>query len=366
MVSWLGVLLGFLVLLVAVGGFVRLSGSGLSIPEWPFINGSLLPPFSDADWVTVKQEFLRDHQRLKSMQEAGAIGLGHIGRFPTDMADFKVMFYIEWSHRALASFIGFIAVACLVISLRKKVLWNRGGQLLATVVILLIGQATLGGFLVKSGTSTHFLFLHLGMAAIIFSLVIWLLLSFLCPSKPVKVDSETRSKRNLSQRLLVLAMVVTWLQIVFGALVAGSRAGAAVISDWPLMNGQLVPDLWNASQGFWWNALDNSVMLQWVHRSFAWFVVAMILLTFIAVVRSPAGERQRMAVHLVLGLLLTQMALGVMNVFEGGMNTILALAHLVTGFLLLGSQVVVLFDMRHEQPAEFVPRAYDLPVGKTA
>ena len=179
LVSWLGVLLGLLIFLVAIGGFVRLSGSGLSIPEWPFINGSLLPPFSDADWLTVKQEFLRDHERLKALQEAGAVGLGHIGRFPADMSDFKVMFYIEWSHRALASIIGVIALACLVVSIRKRELWQRGGQLIAAVVILLIGQATLGGFLVKSGTSTHFLFLHLGTAALIFSLVIWLLLTYL-------------------------------------------------------------------------------------------------------------------------------------------------------------------------------------------
>ena len=146
MVSCLGVLLGLLMLLVVVGGFVRLSGLGLSIPEWPFINGSLLPPFSDADWVTVKQEFLHDHKRLKAMQESGAIGLGHIGRFPTNMADFKVMFYIEWSHRALASAIGIISMACLAISMRKPQLWSRGGQLLAAVVLLLIGQAILGGY----------------------------------------------------------------------------------------------------------------------------------------------------------------------------------------------------------------------------
>ena len=99
---------------------------------------------------------------------------------------------------------------------------------------------------------------------------------------------------------------------------------------------------------------------------FAWIVVAAVLAMFLAVVRSPAGERQRMALHLVLGLLLTQMALGVMNVFEGGTNTILALAHLVTGFLLLGAQVVVYFDGRHEEPFVQARGALGLSTGKTA
>ncbi|TVR08957.1 MAG: heme A synthase [Planctomycetota bacterium] len=351
LVSWMGVLFGMIVLLIAVGGFVRLTGSGLSIPEWPFINGSLLPPMSAEGWVVLKEEFERDQERLQAAIAAGAVGMGSLGRIPEDMADFKVMFYIEWSHRALASIIGLIAIACLIVAMRHKVLWARGGQLLSTIVILIIGQAILGGLLVKSGTSTQFLFLHLGTAAIILSLVVWTLLRLLQPAQEPKVETATAYARRGSRRWLVLAMGITWIQLVFGALVAGSRAGAAVVSDWPLMNGVLVPNLWNDRFGLWWNLLDNAILLQWVHRWFAWVVVAVIAIAFIAVVRSPAGIRQRMAAHLVMGLLATQMILGVMNVFAGGVNTFIALAHLVTGMLLLVSLVAVYHDARHEQPA---------------
>ena len=42
--SWLGVLFVMLFALNTIGGWVRLSGSGVAIPQWPIINGSLLPP----------------------------------------------------------------------------------------------------------------------------------------------------------------------------------------------------------------------------------------------------------------------------------------------------------------------------------
>lgn len=351
LVSWLGILFALLILLIAVGGFVRLSGSGLSIPDWPFINGSLLPPFDEASWVELKKEFQEDQQRLQQAMANGAIGLGSLGRIPEDMADFKIMFYIEWSHRALASIIGLIALGCLTVAFRRRLIWQRAGQLLSALVILLIGQAILGGFLVKSGTATHFLFLHLGTAAIVLSLVVWTLLRLLQPAKEAPLRSDVVANRGFSRKILVIAMAVTWIQLVFGALVAGSRAGAAVIPDWPLMNGQLIPPLWNERFGVLWNLLDNSIMLQWVHRWFAWLVVAIIGYAFWAVLRSAAGERQRMAAHFVLGLLLTQMILGVMNVFAGGVNNLIALAHLVTGMLLLASLVLVYHDACHEQPS---------------
>ena len=50
---WFIILSQLVVLLVIIGGTVRLSGSGLSIPEWPIINGSLLPPVTESQWEAV-------------------------------------------------------------------------------------------------------------------------------------------------------------------------------------------------------------------------------------------------------------------------------------------------------------------------
>ena len=50
-------LLVVLFILIVWGAYVRLTGSGLSIPEWPIVNGSLLPPTSDSDWQAVYQKY---------------------------------------------------------------------------------------------------------------------------------------------------------------------------------------------------------------------------------------------------------------------------------------------------------------------
>ena len=64
--SWLGVLLVMLFALNTIGGWVRLSGAGVAIPQWPIINGSLLPPMSDQGWEEVRAHYVTDQERLAS------------------------------------------------------------------------------------------------------------------------------------------------------------------------------------------------------------------------------------------------------------------------------------------------------------
>ena len=148
--AWLGVLFLLLLMLISIGGLVRLSGSGLSIPEWPFVNGSLLPPMSEGAWDTVHQEFVRDQERLREAKFSGAYGIGSLGHVPADRAEFKVMFLIEWSHRAMGAIIGIVALACMTITLRHRSLRQRIGGHMIGLVLLIVFQATLGGILVKA------------------------------------------------------------------------------------------------------------------------------------------------------------------------------------------------------------------------
>ena len=52
--SWLLVLFGLVVVMIAVGGLTRLTGSGLSITDWRPIVGAI-PPLSAADWERARQ-----------------------------------------------------------------------------------------------------------------------------------------------------------------------------------------------------------------------------------------------------------------------------------------------------------------------
>ena len=47
--GWLFGLCGMILVMIALGGATRLTGSGLSIMEWAPVLGAL-PPLSDAEW----------------------------------------------------------------------------------------------------------------------------------------------------------------------------------------------------------------------------------------------------------------------------------------------------------------------------
>ena len=91
---WLyGVLLVLFALFV-VGGATRLTGSGLSITEWQPVHG-VIPPLTEAQWL----EELEKYRQIPQYQE---INRG------MSLEEFKVIFWWEWAHRALARGVGLV------------------------------------------------------------------------------------------------------------------------------------------------------------------------------------------------------------------------------------------------------------------
>src|SRR5690606_16391596 len=95
--------------LVLVGATVRLTGSGMSIPDWPFIQygpdqRSILPPFSESAWQTVYDTYHREYIHVVTP-----------GLYKT-MEVFKREFWTEYSHRAIAKLYGFPLLAMLILT----------------------------------------------------------------------------------------------------------------------------------------------------------------------------------------------------------------------------------------------------------
>jgi heme a synthase len=356
--SWLGVLFMLLLLVIVAGGYVRLSGSGLSIPKWPVINGSLLPPMTDLGWEQVKTQFEDDQQRLRLEKMRGGLGMGSLGHIPQDMPTFKRMFMIEWGHRFVAALVGLVAAGCLVVTLRHREVRERIGALLITACALILGQALLGGLLVSSGTATQWLFLHLGTAALILTAIVWCILRLLC-EVPRLDPAMARERRGLVM-VAGLSAAVAWLQIVLGGLVAGSRGDMSSSEDfvttWPEMHGELVPSLWYEHRSVAWNLIDNALLHQWVHRWFALGVVLAVGAVYLISRRARLGPRLRLSLKLSYTFIGAQVVLGLANVLERH-PIVVSLSHLVMGMFLLASLVLVLFDARHEPPARLAGAA---------
>src|SRR5947199_7782933 len=89
---WLLAVAGLIAIMVLVGGATRLTESGLSIVEWKPVTGTL-PPLSEAAW---QAEF----DKYKTIPQ-----FQHLNGAMT-LAEFKTIFWWEWTHRLMGRLIG--------------------------------------------------------------------------------------------------------------------------------------------------------------------------------------------------------------------------------------------------------------------
>ncbi|MHC5067352.1 MAG: COX15/CtaA family protein [Planctomycetota bacterium] len=352
-VAWLGVLFALVLLLIAVGGTVRLTQSGLSLPGWPFQVeeelGSdrfiLIPPLSEEGWQELHHLYERDMARMEASRDEGYVGLGASGRRAESVSAFKTLFLIEWSHRFLAALVGIVGLGCLSVLLKRPALRRLAGGPLIAVVALVAVQSIIGGILVLTWTSTQMLFIHLGVATVILAIIQWTLLLLLQGHKQ-RVPPELRRSRRGTTMWVHSALFTIFVQIVLGALVAGSRHNGFA-TDWPQMAGEWLPPLWDSSASLSWNLLDNPMLHQWVHRWFAWVATVAVVGAVVHMRGAHFGLRGRLAGNLALALLLVQIVLGIMNINTGASFPV-ALTHLMMAMALFAALVLMAFDLIYE------------------
>ncbi len=342
--SWLGVLFVMLFVLNTVGGWVRLSGAGVAIPQWPIINGSLLPPMSEQGWEQVKAHYDADQIRLEERVRKGELTATNLGHRPGDMAEFKSMFMTEWSHRLFAALVGIMAAGCLTVIYRRPDIRQLIGWPMGIAGVLIIAQAVLGGILVRNGTNTNWLFMHQANASLIMACVLVSVLRILADGRPVPSNEERKQRRGISW-LLGVATVVVWFQLVVGSLVAGSRNEEA-FREYPLFAASTV---WDEFQTVWWNFQSNGHLHQWGHRWLAWSIVLVVVITLALAwnKRAHIPQRLRLGLQSAGAFLLAQIVLGIGNVWTG-ITAYGSLAHQFMGMCLFLGLVLCWFDVRRE------------------
>ena len=305
--------------MVVIGGITRLTESGLSITEWNVVSGTI-PPLSHADWV---HEFALYKQTPQYQQVAGPAGM--------TLAGFKFIFFWEWAHRFLGRVIGLVFfVGALWFAVKREI--PRGFAWRLVALFILGGlQGAVGWFMVVSGlegsrteVSPYRLSAHLLFALFLFSALIWSALDLRrLPEQPARLTGWG-----------VLALATLFVQLLLGAWVAGFRAGY-VSNTWPLMNGQFVPEGIDWSRGPLFAFTHDLFLLHFLHRWWAWVVVAVLVL-FARKIRKLEGARQAsIAIHSAFG---TQIILGIVTVLSG-IAIWLAVLHQATGALLVAATV---------------------------
>lgn len=308
--------------MVVIGGITRLTESGLSITEWNVVVGAV-PPLSHADWVHKFELYMQTPQYR---EVAGPAGM--------TLSGFKFIFFWEWVHRFLGRIIGLVFfVGAVWFAIRREIPKGYSWRLVALFILGGL-QGAVGWFMVMSGlegrteVSPYRLSAHLLFALFLMSALIWTALDLRVLSR----QPDARPARLTGWGIFALAIL--FIQLMLGAWVAGFRAGY-VSNTWPAMGGHFVPEGIDWSRGVIYAMTHDLYLLHFMHRWWAWVVVAVLVL-FARQVRKVEGARPAsIAIHSAFG---TQVILGVLTVLSG-IAIWLAVLHQATGALLLASTV---------------------------
>jgi len=164
---WLLSIAALIAVMVLVGGATRLTESGLSIVEWKPVTGAL-PPLGETQWTQAFEAY-------QTIPQYRAMNAG------MSLAEFKTIFWWEWSHRLLGRVIGIAYLLPFLWFMWRGVLAADLRRRLWLIFGLGALQGAVGWWMVASGLSqrvevSHYrLAAHLVLALLIFAAIVWTL-----------------------------------------------------------------------------------------------------------------------------------------------------------------------------------------------
>jgi heme a synthase len=271
-------------ILVLIGGIVRVSDSGLGCGPagsgthgWPLCEGGVVPAGSSES-------------------------------------------IIEFSHRIAATIVGVLILAMFVMAWRR--LRDRKGILYGSFAagVLVLAQAGLGGLTVEEGLHEYLVAAHLGLAMLLLALLIGLRRAAMPEQEQVR---GTRALRAVT----VAASVLVLCTIVAGGLVAGTE-GEGKPSE-PVLGahtacGEQFPACLDRFMPF---GEDRLVDIHLTHRAFMYLAALAVLAMTALALRQGVRNSAFWVASLVL---VAQIGLGVANVLYGEHAGLIA-SHLMLG-----------------------------------
>ena len=316
--------------MVVVGGITRLTHSGLSMVEWKLIMGSI-PPLNEEQWIETFEKY-KQFPEYKIMHNYFTL------------EDFKSIFLWEYLHRLLGRIIGLVFLIPLIVFWIKgkipKNLWPK------LILIFVWGgfQGFLGWFMVKSGlvndpnVSHYRLAIHLVTAFGLCCYIFWVALSLSSPKPESRI-------RPVSKGLFWSLFSISIFQIIYGAFVAGLKAGF-IHTTWPKMSSYWMdPAIRSAlSEKGLVALLEDPITVQFIHRWIAFLVLALVFYVF-SKLRKEINQGVRKAGFLIVIVVLMQVSLGIITLVYA-VPISMAVLHQLVALLFLLSMIYLLHQIR--------------------
>tara|TARA_B100001758_G_scaffold105218_1_gene90104 strand:- start:15381 stop:16358 length:978 start_codon:yes stop_codon:yes gene_type:complete len=301
-------------IMVIIGGITRLTDSGLSMSTWKLIGGA--PPLNTVEWNSAFDIY-------KETPE-GKANSHYV------LEDFKFIFFWEYLHRMMGRLLGLVFLIPFFYFLIKKRLSRK--LILQSLVLLIMGssQGLIGWWMVQSGLIdkpdvSHFrLAIHLIMAFLTCSYTLWVALPLIFPSPKA-------GNRIIFNQLLLL-FILAIIQIIYGAFVAGLKAGR-IYNTWPKMGKEWMPES---------VFLDPGAESQFIHRVLALIIIAFTWYIWYNAKKITLSKLQVKSLNSLLLIVSLQIVLGIITLVMI-VPISLALTHQIVAFFLLLSLVFNLF-----------------------
>ena len=241
---------GLTLLLIVLGGVVRVTGAGLACPDWPLCHGRLVPPLEG-------------------------------------------LVLVEYGHRLLASLVGLLTLLLVVQARRARP--GPGIRRAAwAALLLLVVQVLLGGLTVHVRLVPAVVAAHLGTAMLFLAALLVLGAGAYRAVRPLE-----RGAPAGFAALATATGALAFTQILLGGYLSTSGAALAC-PDFPLCRGSLLPPA------------GGPVLVHWVHRLGA-ALLALAAAVLAARARGASRPLRRLAALAML-LVMVQIALGALNV----------------------------------------------------
>jgi protoheme IX farnesyltransferase len=278
-IAWVAV--GFTYFLIALGGTVRVSDSGLSCPDWPLCFGKAYAP-------------------------AG------------------IHAFLEQFHRYTASIVSVLLITTTIL----VIMYARKDRQLLTLAVLapifLVIQIVLGGLTVLMKLPPEIITAHLATALVIFALLITIAVL----SGNVTPSKEHPTKTRKFARLAITNAILVYDLMLSGSYVTNSSAALAC-PGWPLCGNA-------PSWAIQYHLADINIF----HRIVATIVGLVMIWTLISAIRRYRVARGQAIVAVIAGILFVlQSSIGAVIVLSKNQDFVqglhLALATAVWGMLVV-------------------------------
>lgn len=322
-------------LLIAVGGIVRSTGSGMGCPDWPKCFGSWVPPTdvtqlpNDYKDIYVQQRVEKNVRFSKYLTALGFEDLAHQVENDPDILieeDFNaVKTWTEYINRLIGAVIGILIFGTAVLSIRY---WKEDKlvTVLSFLAFVLVGfQGWVGSIVVSTNLMDWMITIHMLLA-----LVIVCLLIYVYHRSKASLDAFSSSRVGPLKWLTLICLALTLVQIVLGTQVREAI---------DLLAKTLERSEWIANLG----------LSFYIHRSYSLLLLALHAYLLWKLFKEEVRSKQLIRfTRILLSIVIIEVVSGAVMAYFS-VPAFIQPVHLLLGSVIIGVQFYLWLHLRNKE-----------------